>query len=49
MKTVLSLETKKKKKKKKKKKNLVKLKLKGFLESCVDGVLLGQTHKGTSH
>ena len=43
MKTVLSLETKKKKK------NLVKLKLKGFLESCLDGVLLGQTHKGTSH
>ena len=49
MKTVLSLETKKKKKKQKQKQNLVKLKLKGFLESCLDGVLLGQTHKGTSH
>ena len=44
MKTILFLETKKKPKK-----NLVKLKLKGFLESCLDGVLLGQTHKGTSH
>ena len=42
MKTVLSLETKKKK-------NLVKLKLKGFLESWLDGVLLAQIHKGTSH
>ena len=42
MKTILFLETKKKK-------NLVKLKLKGFLESCLDGVLLGQTRKGTSH
>ena len=56
MKTILFLETKKKtkkqnkkKKKQKQKQNLVKLKLKGFLESCLDGVLLGQTHKGTSH
>ena len=57
MKTILFLETKKKTKKQNKTKNktkknkqtLVKLKLKGFLESWLDGVLLAQIHKGTSH